>query len=240
MTERLWGARAAGEEGFAVAVNQSICSALPGPLEISGSRGASPPRINRDLLACTCWAYAAAISFTPMAAHLFVSCVEFLLFPGNTNSPIRSQGKERHVSWGWIGASVDLRVRGAGDKRCPAAGAAQLCTSCPAPRCSPRAPAAGREGDERHATPARVTPSAVGRDGGHVPGDHRRSAPHGQPHGAVRGAAPAWTGPKGEQPRDCRAAREGTAADTLEVSSPFEVQPLPSHHCTMLTTVAWG
>lgn len=123
MTERLWCALAAGEEGCAVAVNQSICGALPGPLEISGSRGASPSRINRDLPACTCWAYAAAISFTPMAAHLFVSCVEFLLFPGNTNSPIRSQGKERHVSWGWIGASVDLRVCGAGDKRCPAAGA---------------------------------------------------------------------------------------------------------------------
>ena len=35
-----------------------------------------------------------------MAARLFVSFIEFLLFPRHVNSPIHSQGKERHVSGG--------------------------------------------------------------------------------------------------------------------------------------------
>lgn len=77
-----------------------------------------------------------------------------------------SQGKECHVSWGWIAADVDLRVRGAGDKCCPAAGARRS----PAPHTMLLAwgscCGAGSQG-ECHTTLACVIPLAVGRD---VPG----------------------------------------------------------------------
>lgn len=133
------------------------------------------------------------------------------MFPGHVNSPIRSQGKECHVSWGWIAANVDLRVRGAGDKRCPAAGAWRS----RAPRTVHRASRRGllpwgQESGRASRTTGMRHPLGCGqgrrpRPGGSAGGAHLC----GRPRGAVRRATPAERDPGQEGHENAKQLRRG-------------------------------